>query len=163
MGQGATRYLDGIGGNMERLSLIGYGSDAVSLPLTLHAVALLWYETPLRGDKCNMVSAVGLLFLFSQALLILLSQDCHLGGFDQDDLSTMAPIQIHSESTNRPDEWKIEQGLSAAVLPVLDMTGPTTTWNDPQTFGPFTKDEAAVKAVGDREKLFTRARKGWKG
>lgn len=75
----------------------------------------------------------------------------------------MAPIQLHSEATNRPDEWKIEQGLSAAVLPVLDMTGPTTTWSDPQTFGPFTKDEAAVKAVGDREKLFTRARKGWKG
>ena len=67
------------------------------------------------------------------------------------------------ESVNRPDEWKIEQGLSGAVLPVLDMTGPQTTWTDPQTFGPFTKDEAAVKAVGDRSKLFARERKGWKG
>jgi sulfite oxidase len=67
------------------------------------------------------------------------------------------------KTTNRPDEWKIEQGLSGAVLPVLDMTGPETKAIDPQVFGELTKDEEAIKAVGDREKLFTRERKGWVG
>lgn len=75
----------------------------------------------------------------------------------------MSPVEVHSEATNRPDEWKIEQGLSGAVLPVLDMTGPEMTWTDPQTFGPFTKDIEAINAVGDRSKLFVRERKGWKG
>jgi sulfite oxidase len=67
------------------------------------------------------------------------------------------------KTTNRPDEWKIEQGLSGAVLPVLDMTGPETKAIDPQVFGELTKDEEAIKAVGDREKLFTREREGWVG
>lgn len=67
------------------------------------------------------------------------------------------------KTTNRPDEWKIEQGLSGAVLPVLDMTGPETKAIDPQVFGDLTKDEEAIKAVGDREKLFTREREGWVG
>lgn len=67
------------------------------------------------------------------------------------------------KTTNRPDEWKIEQGLSGAVLPVLDMTGPETVAIDPQVFGELTKDEEAIKAVGDREKLFTREREGWVG
>ena len=68
-----------------------------------------------------------------------------------------------ASTANRPDEWKIEQGLSGAVLPVLDMTGPTTKSFLPQTFGPLTKDETAIKAVGDRTKLFRADRKGWKG
>ncbi len=67
------------------------------------------------------------------------------------------------KTTNRPDEWKIEQGLSGAVLPVLDQTGPKTVALDPQIFGDLTKDEEAIKSVGDREKLFTRERKGWVG
>lgn len=67
------------------------------------------------------------------------------------------------QTTNRPDEWKIEQGLSGAVLPVLDMTGPETKALEPQTFGPLTKDEKAIEAVGDRDALFAVERKGWTG
>lgn len=67
------------------------------------------------------------------------------------------------KTTNRPDEWKIEQGMSGAVLPVLDMTGKETKALAPQEFGPLTKDEDAIKAVGDKKKLFARERKGWKG
>ena len=67
------------------------------------------------------------------------------------------------KTTNRPDEWKIEQGLSGAFLPVLDQTGPKTVALDPQIFGDLTKDEEAIKSVGDRKKLFTRERKGWVG
>jgi sulfite oxidase len=66
-------------------------------------------------------------------------------------------------TVNRPDEWKIEQGLSGAALPVLDMTGPDTKRLAPQTFGPLTKDEGAIKAVGNRDALFKKERKGWKG
>lgn len=67
------------------------------------------------------------------------------------------------KTSNRPDEWKIEQGLSGAVLPILDQTGPKTKVLDPQVFGDLTIDEEAIKSVGDREKLFTRERKGWVG
>lgn len=69
----------------------------------------------------------------------------------------------HEATTNRPDEWKIEQGMSGAVLPVLDMTGTETVELQPQVFGELTKDEEAIKAIGDTDKLFTRERKGWKG
>lgn len=67
------------------------------------------------------------------------------------------------ETINRPDEWKIEQGLSGAVLPALDMTGPETKAIPPQEFGKLQKDEEEIEAVGDREKLFAAERKGWKG
>lgn len=67
------------------------------------------------------------------------------------------------KTSNRPDEWKIEQGLSGAVLPVLDMTGPETKALPPQTFGPLTKDEDALKGIGNREELFAAERKGWVG
>ncbi|TQN65094.1 Sulfite oxidase [Colletotrichum shisoi] len=67
------------------------------------------------------------------------------------------------KTSNRPDEWKIEQGLSGAVLPVLDMTGSETKALPPQTFGPLTKDEEALKGVGNREELFAAERKGWVG
>jgi sulfite oxidase len=70
---------------------------------------------------------------------------------------------VSPNTTNRPDEWKIEQGLSGAVLPLLDMTGPETKAIPPQVFGELTKDEEALKAVGDTSKLFVRERKGWKG
>lgn len=65
--------------------------------------------------------------------------------------------------TNRPDEWKIEQGLVGAELPVLDMTGPEIKALDPQTFGELTRDDKAIEAVGDRDELFARERKGWAG
>lgn len=44
----------------------------------------------------------------------------------------MAESNAQMETTNRPDEWKIEQGLSGASLPVLDMTGPETLRIPPQ-------------------------------
>lgn len=64
---------------------------------------------------------------------------------------------------NRPDEWRIEQGLSAAVLPVLDMTGPDTKTIEPHVFGELTKGQAAIDAVGNRDELFKAEREGWKG
>lgn len=67
------------------------------------------------------------------------------------------------ETSNRPDEWKIEQGLVAAELPVLDMTGPEIKALDPQVFGELIRDDEAIKAVGNRDELFTRERKGWVG
>lgn len=67
------------------------------------------------------------------------------------------------KTTNRPDEWKIEQGLSGAVLPVLDMTKGKTRALAPQVFGPLTKDEKAIKSVGNRDKLFIAEKEGWKG
>lgn len=77
----------------------------------------------------------------------------------------MAPahVKLHIKTQNRPDEWKIEQGLSGAVLPVLDMTGPETKTILPQVFGELTIDKEAIKSVGDRSKLFKMERKGWKG
>lgn len=70
---------------------------------------------------------------------------------------------LEMKTTNRPDEWKIEQGLAGAELPVLDMTGPKNKPLTIQTFGQLTKNEEAIKAVGDPEKLFTREREGWVG
>ncbi len=72
-------------------------------------------------------------------------------------------VKLHPLAKNRPNEWKIEQGLSGAVLPVLDMTEPETKIYLPQVFGDLTKDEEAIKAVGDRNELFKMERKGWKG
>ena len=67
------------------------------------------------------------------------------------------------ESVNRPDEWKIEQGLSGAKLPIIDQTGSQTTYIQPAKWGGRTKDEAAIKAVGDPNVLFAREAEGWKG
>lgn len=67
------------------------------------------------------------------------------------------------KTTNRPDEWKIEQGLSGAELPVLDMTGSTTKILPPQIFGDLTKDEVAIQSVGDCNKLLAEEREGWTG
>ncbi|KAF2008857.1 molybdopterin binding oxidoreductase [Aaosphaeria arxii CBS 175.79] len=65
--------------------------------------------------------------------------------------------------TNRPGEWKIEQGMSGAELPVLDMTGSQIRTLAPQTFPAPAKDEEALKSIGDRDALFKMERKGWKG
>jgi hypothetical protein len=68
------------------------------------------------------------------------------------------------KSTNRPDEWKIEQGLSGAKLPILDQTGRETVVIEPKQWeDKGTIDEVAIKAVGDRSKLFARERDGWIG
>jgi sulfite oxidase len=67
------------------------------------------------------------------------------------------------ETSNRPDEWKIEQGLVGAELPILDMTRPETKTLNPQVFGELTRDDEAIKAVGNRDELFARERKGWIG
>lgn len=65
--------------------------------------------------------------------------------------------------TNRPDEWKIEQGLSGAKLPFLDQTGTNTVYVQPREWPKLVKDEDAIKALGNPDKLFTREREGWKG
>ena len=67
------------------------------------------------------------------------------------------------ETVNRPDEWKIEQGLSGAKLPFLDQTGHETRKIEPAKWPELVKDEAAIEAIGDRNKLFTREIEGWKG
>lgn len=65
--------------------------------------------------------------------------------------------------SNRPDEWKIEQGMLGGALPPLDMRAPRVVPLENQTFGDLTKDEEAIKEVGDRSELFKAERKGWKG
>lgn len=67
------------------------------------------------------------------------------------------------ETVNRPDEWKIEQGLSGAKLPFLDQTGRDAVPIEPAKWPKLFKDEAAIAAIGDRDKLFTREIDGWKG
>ncbi|KAI4763216.1 molybdopterin binding oxidoreductase [Aureobasidium sp. EXF-12344] len=67
------------------------------------------------------------------------------------------------ETVNRPDEWKIEQGLSGAKLPFLDQTGHVQVEILPTEWAKPWKDEAAIEAVGDRDELFKAERDGWKG
>lgn len=68
------------------------------------------------------------------------------------------------QTHNRPDQWKFEQGMVARELPVLDQTEPgKTKFIEPHHWAGHTKDEAAIAAIGDREKLFAREREGWKG
>lgn len=64
---------------------------------------------------------------------------------------------------NRPDQWKLEQGMSGAELPALDQTGEETVLIYPQKIEEFPKDEAAIEALGDRNELFARELEGWKG
>lgn len=66
-------------------------------------------------------------------------------------------------STNRPDEWRIEQGLAGAKLPILDQTGIETVFIEPGQYKEFPKDEEAIKALGDPNVLFAREREGWRG
>ena len=65
--------------------------------------------------------------------------------------------------TNRPDEWRIEQGLSGAKLPWLDQTGEETIAIHPAKPAVPKKDEEAIKALGNSEDLFKIEREGWKG
>ena len=76
----------------------------------------------------------------------------------------MPDIALSDLTVNRPDEWRIEQGLAGAELPVLDMTGPEIRALAPQTFGePTVLDQAAIDAVGNPDELFVREREGWVG
>jgi sulfite oxidase len=69
-----------------------------------------------------------------------------------------------SGTTNRPDEWIIEQGMAAHKLPILDQTaGKDTVKIFPPKPYKITQDKKAIQAVGDRSKLFARERKGWVG
>lgn len=68
-----------------------------------------------------------------------------------------------SDLQNRPDEWKIEQGLSGGQLPILDQTSRETIALHPQKWRESPKDDEALKAVGDPNKLFARELEGWKG
>lgn len=64
---------------------------------------------------------------------------------------------------NRPDEWKIEQGLSGAKLPFLDQTGRSAVPILPAKWPKLVKNDEAIKSVGDPNELFTRELEGWKG
>ena len=77
----------------------------------------------------------------------------------------MATAVVTSQGAldNRPDEWKIEQGLSGAKLPFLDQTGRDTTTIQPAKWPNLVKNEEAIKAVGNRDELFARELEGWKG
>lgn len=67
------------------------------------------------------------------------------------------------ETTNRPDEWKIEQGLHGAKLPFLDQTGDVQVEIQPREWPKKWKDETAISAVGDGDELFKVERESWKG
>ena len=67
------------------------------------------------------------------------------------------------KTKNRPDEWRIEQGMSGAVLPVLDMTGPKVKELPLQTFKPTITEADAGKGPAERSKTFAAERKGWNG
>jgi sulfite oxidase len=75
----------------------------------------------------------------------------------------MATLTAQMDTVNRPDEWKIEQGLAGHKLPVLDQSEKDTLHIYPPQPKKTMKDEEAIEAVGDRDKLFAREREGWKG
>lgn len=64
---------------------------------------------------------------------------------------------------NRPDEWRLEQGLSGVHLPALDQTGPEDVLIPPHVDKEWPTDDAAVKELGDISKLCVRELDGWKG
>jgi sulfite oxidase len=72
-------------------------------------------------------------------------------------------IDAALDTTNRPDEWMIEQGMAGHKLPILDQTGSDTIHLYPPRPAKLTQDEEAIRSVGNRTKLFARERQGWKG
>lgn len=70
---------------------------------------------------------------------------------------------VTMETKNRPDEWKIEQGMHGAKLPFLDQTGTTQVEIMPREWPKLWKNEAAIQAVGNRDELFKVEKPGWKG
>lgn len=77
--------------------------------------------------------------------------------------STPTMDTVPLETHNRDDEWRIEQGMAGHKLPFLDQTGEVTTEILPAGWPEMTKDEEAIKAVGDPNQLFQREREGWRG
>ncbi|KAF2151002.1 sulfite oxidase [Myriangium duriaei CBS 260.36] len=75
----------------------------------------------------------------------------------------LVPDSRPLETVNRPDEWKIEQGLHGGKLPFLDQTGDRPVEILPREWPKPYKDECAIKAVGDRDELFKAEKQGWKG
>ncbi|KAH7025279.1 LOW QUALITY PROTEIN: oxidoreductase molybdopterin binding domain-containing protein [Microdochium trichocladiopsis] len=78
-------------------------------------------------------------------------------------MASITTVSDRAKMQNRPDEWKIEQGMSGAQLPVLDMTGSEIKAIPPAGPPKDFKDEEAIKAVGDPNELFQMERTGWKG
>ncbi|KAL5362234.1 molybdopterin binding oxidoreductase [Aspergillus floccosus] len=72
-------------------------------------------------------------------------------------------ISATLDTTNRPDEWMIEQGMAGHKLPILDQSERDTIHLYPQQPPKLMKDEESISSVGDRDKLFARERPGWKG
>jgi sulfite oxidase len=72
-------------------------------------------------------------------------------------------IREKLDTKNRPDEWMIEQGMAGHKLPILDQTGEKTVHLYPPQPYKITQDKEAIRAVGDRNKLFAREREGWVG
>ncbi|RWQ91987.1 sulfite oxidase [Paecilomyces variotii] len=77
--------------------------------------------------------------------------------------ATVADVPEAFDTSNRPDEWKIEQGMAGHKLPILDQTGSDTIHIYPTHPPRRVKDEEAIKSVGDRDKVFARELEGWKG
>lgn len=74
------------------------------------------------------------------------------------------PVVVDQSTVhNRPDEWKIEQGLAGAKLPFLDQTGHDQVYIQPAKWPNIVQDEEAIKSVGDPNVLFAREIEGWKG
>jgi sulfite oxidase len=71
--------------------------------------------------------------------------------------------KVAADTTNRPDEWKIEQGLHGAKLPFLDQTGAETKLIHPQPTPELKKDQAKIDAIGNRDELFKQELEGWRG
>ncbi len=84
-----------------------------------------------------------------------------------DKSSTSMGRQQQADLPNRPDEWKIEQGLMGASLPILDQSAPEPRYVKPMEYKPRAyrprEDQAAIDSVGDRDKLFADEREGWAG
>lgn len=72
-------------------------------------------------------------------------------------------IREKLDTKNRPDEWMIEQGMAGHKLPILDQTAKETVHLYPPQPYKIVQDKEAIRAVGDRNKLFAREREGWVG
>ncbi|RHZ64504.1 hypothetical protein CDV55_105713 [Aspergillus turcosus] len=75
----------------------------------------------------------------------------------------MTSLSEQMETANRPDEWRIEQGLEGHKLSILDQSGPELIHIYPPSQQARVKDEEAIAAVGDRDELFKREKEGWRG
>jgi sulfite oxidase len=71
--------------------------------------------------------------------------------------------RIMKETNNRPDEWKIEQGMAASKLPIIDQTGKEVIFIHPGEPRSIPKNTEAIELVGDRNRAFSREIAGWKG